>query len=93
MDVSAVLFGNKMDGAAAELFAYGADKVYLADDPSLEGFTDDLYGSLLTDLIREHRPEIVLCGGHVPGAVLFSQGGRRPEHGFDGGLHRSGHPG
>ena len=58
----AVLFGSNVRPLAAELFAAGADKVLLADDPALEHFTDDLYGGLLTQLVREHKPEIVLCG-------------------------------
>ena len=60
--LSAVLFGNGVNGQAVELFAYGADRVYLADDPCLADFTDDWYAGLLTGMVREFRPEIVLCG-------------------------------
>jgi len=71
VSLSAVLFGRQVREAAGDLFAYGADRVYLADDPALADFTDDLYGGLLTALIREHRPEIVLCGATSLGRSFF----------------------
>ncbi|MBW1708494.1 MAG: electron transfer flavoprotein subunit alpha [Deltaproteobacteria bacterium] len=60
--LGAVLFGHDVKEEADQLFAYGADTVYLADDPALAGFTDDMYGVLLAKMINEHQPEIVLCG-------------------------------
>jgi len=71
VSLSAVLFGRQVREAAGHLFAYGADRVYLADDPSLDAFTDDLYGGLLTALIQERRPEIVLCGATSLGRSFF----------------------
>ena len=65
--LAAVLIGSGLDGQAEELVAAGADVVYRADDPALAHFTDDAYGNVLTDLIREHRPEIVLAGATAIG--------------------------
>jgi len=65
--LSAILFGWGVRNLAADLFAAGADRVFLADDPRLAGFTDDLYGGLLTRLAIEHRPEIVLGGATAMG--------------------------
>ena len=69
--LSAVVFGSGIKETAVEFFGWGADQVYLADDPALAGFTDDLYGGLLTRLIREHKPEIVLCGATALGRSFF----------------------
>jgi electron transfer flavoprotein alpha subunit len=69
--LTAVLFGNGVKELASALFAYGADRVVLADHPNLTGFTDDVYGALLTALIREHKPEIVLCGATAMGRSFF----------------------
>lgn len=69
--LSAVLFGKDVKDQAQSLIARGADKVYVADDPSLEWFTDDLYGELLQNLIRENKPEIVLCGATAMGRSFF----------------------
>jgi len=65
--LSAVLFGSAMDGAAEDLVSYGADLVYRVDDPALEFFTDEIYGNILEDVIREHKPEIVLAGATAIG--------------------------
>ncbi|MBW2061230.1 MAG: electron transfer flavoprotein subunit alpha [Deltaproteobacteria bacterium] len=62
VSLGAVLFGHEVRDEVSQLFGYGADTVYLADDPMLGGFSDDVYGTLLTKMIRQHRPEIVLCG-------------------------------
>jgi len=65
--LAAVLIGAGLDGKAEELIAYGADKVYRVDDPALASFTDDAYGNVLTDLARQHKPEIVLAGATAIG--------------------------
>jgi electron transfer flavoprotein alpha subunit len=65
--LTAILFGSNVKHLAADLFAAGADTVFLADDPRLAGFTDDLYGGLLTRLAQRHRPEIVLGGATAMG--------------------------
>jgi len=65
--LAAVLIGSGFDGQAEELIAAGADVVYLVDDPALAHFTDDAYGNVLSDLIREHKPEIMLAGATAIG--------------------------
>lgn len=65
--LSAVLLGTGLGDAAKELVAYGADVVYQVDDPALEYFTDEVYGNILEDVIREDKPEIVLAGATAIG--------------------------
>ncbi len=60
-ELSAVLFGSTED-AAKELIKWGADRVYHCNDPMFEKFNDEPYSMLLTRLINEHKPEIVLAG-------------------------------
>jgi electron transfer flavoprotein alpha subunit len=60
-ELSAVLFGAH-ETDAQELIRWGADKVYHAQDHILENFNDEPYAQMLTKLINEHRPEIVLAG-------------------------------
>ncbi len=61
-DVSAVLFGTALESEAESLIASGADRVYLYEDPLLNEFHEDAYARALTELIEEHKPEIVLAG-------------------------------
>ena len=62
----AVCIGHNVEGAE-QLVAYGADKVYLADDPALADHQEDFYTGVLVDLIRKHRPEILLAGATAMG--------------------------
>lgn len=60
--VCAVLVGYETDHLIPELYAYGADVVYQIDYPLLKNFTTDGYTKVMTDAIKEYRPEIVLFG-------------------------------
>jgi electron transfer flavoprotein alpha subunit len=60
-ELSAILFGAS-ESEAQELIKWGADKVYFSKDRIFEKFNDEPYSQLLTSLIREHKPEIVLAG-------------------------------
>lgn len=65
-ELSAVLFGAP-ESEALELIRWGADRVFISDDPGLEGFNDEPYSKMLSLLIEEHRPEIVLAGATPTG--------------------------
>ena len=67
----AILLGSNMRAAADELIAYGADKVYYMDSPALEKFADEPYARVLTDLVKEHKPAIVLAGATAIGRSLI----------------------
>jgi electron transfer flavoprotein alpha subunit len=65
--LAAVLIGSETGEVASQLIAHGADTVYRIDDPALAHFTDEAYGAILTSLIRQHKPEIVLAGATAIG--------------------------
>ena len=67
VNLSAVLLGAGLAGQAETLIAHGADTVYRIDNPALLHFTDEAYANILEDLIREHKPEIVLAGATAIG--------------------------
>ncbi len=69
--LAAVLLGHAVEPLAAELFAQGADTVYLADDPRLEHFNDDIYCQILARLIGRDQPEILLAGATALGRSLI----------------------
>ena len=60
-ELSAVLLGSD-DKSAEELIKWGADRVYLCNDAALEKFNDEAYAEMLSRLIKEHKPAIVLAG-------------------------------
>ncbi len=60
--VCGVLMGDGVKGKAGELGKYGADKVYIVDDPHLKDFNPDGYVKALLELIKKHQPQIILAG-------------------------------
>ncbi len=71
VELGAVLLGHGVEALAAELFAQGAQKVYLADDPRLAQFDDGIYAAVLARLIARERPEILLAGATALGRSLI----------------------
>ncbi len=68
--LEAVFLGDKLENAVPELFHYGCDKVFLAEDPRLEPFTVLPYAKVIMDLIRAHKPNILLFGATLKGREL-----------------------
>lgn len=58
----ALMVGNNMDELAQEAIEYGADGVYLIEDPLLEQYTTDGFTKVICDAIDAYKPEIVLYG-------------------------------
>ncbi len=69
-ELCAVCFGHDIKGIE-QLAAYGADKVYLIDDPSFTNQSEDPYVGELVRLIKLHKPEIVLAGATPFGRSFF----------------------
>ncbi|MCQ2548182.1 MAG: electron transfer flavoprotein subunit alpha [Clostridia bacterium] len=61
-EVCAVLIGDGIDHLAQECFEYGAEKVYMIQDPLLKNYTTDAYTKVMKQAIDEYKPEIVLYG-------------------------------
>ncbi|MBI5101720.1 MAG: 4Fe-4S binding protein [Nitrospirae bacterium] len=69
-ELSAVLLGN-VERGAQELICWGADRVYLCDDPAMDTFNDEPYANVLSELIAQYKPEIVLAGATAIGRSFF----------------------
>ncbi|HHO75688.1 MAG TPA: electron transfer flavoprotein subunit alpha/FixB family protein [Deltaproteobacteria bacterium] len=61
-EVCAVVFGHEVDEWVGEYIAHGAMRVYVTDHPSLKNYSSDIYVELMTRLVKEYKPEIVLVG-------------------------------
>jgi len=70
-ELACVLIGSGIEEKARVLFHRGADKVYVVDHPSLANYLDESYARILSRLIREYRPEIVLTGATSLGRSLI----------------------
>src|SRR3990172_8060124 len=68
--VSALVLGDAVTGVEGELVAFGADTVYLAEDPSLFQYTADAYISALEKACAELSPRVLLIGHDSTGRDL-----------------------
>lgn len=69
-ELCGVLLGDDVDGIAAELGGYGADKVYVYNSPLLKNYTTDAYTKVICDAVMEFKPEILLVGASNIGRDL-----------------------
>lgn len=56
----AVLLGHGVSDLAQELIPYGADKVWVLDDPALDPYQPEVFCHALASLVEEKKPEILL---------------------------------
>ncbi|HSD64987.1 MAG TPA: electron transfer flavoprotein subunit alpha/FixB family protein [Ignavibacteriaceae bacterium] len=68
--VKALVIGSNAESIARETFRFGADEALLIDHPSLKYFRTIPYSRILTKLIEEFTPRIVLFGATVIGRDL-----------------------
>jgi electron transfer flavoprotein alpha subunit len=61
-DLSTLLMGSKTGTLGQEAIAYGADKVYVAEDSFLDQYNSDAYTQVAADLCRKALPSVVLLG-------------------------------
>jgi len=61
-ELSAVLVGSNVSGFAQEAITFGADKVYVVDDPLLEDYQTDSYVSVMAKVAQQAMPQIILLG-------------------------------
>jgi electron transfer flavoprotein alpha subunit len=69
--VTAVLIGHGLDNAVRDAATAGAAQIIVADHPLLENYDDCRYESILTNLIRQYNPDILLGGATAIGRALL----------------------
>jgi len=61
-ELSAVLLGSGVKGIASEAIAFGADKVYVVDDPLLKEYQTDSHVAVMEKVVKQVMPRILLLG-------------------------------
>jgi len=61
-ELCGVLLGDGVDGLVRELGGYGADRVYVCNDPLLKNYVTEAHAKIVCDLVAEYKPEVVLFG-------------------------------
>ena len=61
-DLSCLLASDVVGTASKEAVAFGADKVYIAEDPSLKPYQVDSHMQVVEKLVKEVSPRVILMG-------------------------------
>ena len=70
VQVSAVLIGDEVETIIPTLIHYGADTVYIIDDPVFHFYRSETYKSAFCYLVEKYNPEILLMGATTTGRDL-----------------------
>lgn len=73
VELAGVLLGGEraaLGEAANECFERGADLVYLAASPLLSAYRNEPYTKVMTELVNQYKPEILLLGATTLGRDL-----------------------
>jgi electron transfer flavoprotein alpha subunit len=69
--LASVVLGETLPDVAP-LFEYGADKVYLADDPGLKHSLVDVCANTLADMTEEFKPQVFIASATTRGRSTMS---------------------
>lgn len=68
--LAGIIIGNDVQSLAKDVFASGADQVYIVEGPEFKHYTTDGYTSVFTDLINTYKPSVILMGATNDGRDL-----------------------
>ena len=80
--LACVLIGNDIKSQTSDLISHGSDIVYVVDAPMLKEFQDDPYTDVLSKLILEEKPSVILMGATAIGRSFASRVAARIETGL-----------
>lgn len=69
-DLVGILFGHDVEAVADEAFDLGCEEVIGCDDETLAGARVEATGPLLTSLLKEHEPDVLIMGHSTRGSDL-----------------------
>jgi electron transfer flavoprotein alpha subunit len=69
-ELSAILVGSGIADMAKEAIDYGADQVYVVDDPLLKDYQSDAYIAVIKKVIEQATPQILILGQNDIGRDL-----------------------
>ncbi len=72
-ELCAVLMGTEVSSLAQAAFTFGADKVYLVDDPLLKDYQTDSCVSVMEKVLTQAMPQILILGQTAVGRDLASR--------------------
>jgi electron transfer flavoprotein alpha subunit len=80
-ELVAILLGQNVENQVNELIGFGADKVYMVNNPQFKNLHAEPYVSALTSLAKQYEPDILLIGSTKRGKEVASRVATRLETG------------
>lgn len=71
--LTVVVLGHGMDAACAELLQYPIDRVLQVDDAGLANYQAEPYAAILSHLVEERKPAVVLAGATAIGRSFLAR--------------------
>ena len=68
--LAAIVIGSNLNGIDKQIFPYGVDIIYKAEDEKLEIYQNLPHAEIVSTLLKEHQPQIVLFGASSAGRDL-----------------------
>jgi electron transfer flavoprotein alpha subunit len=72
-ELVALVLGNTIEDISKELEQFGADRIILAQDPSLVEYLPDAYGNVIADVANKETPEVVILGASTQGKDIAAR--------------------
>ena len=82
--IAAVVMGADVRGHVETLAAYGAERVYVGEHPSLEPYTAEAYAEVLIRAVQKHKPAVLLFPATADGRDLAPRIAARLKLGLTG---------
>jgi electron transfer flavoprotein alpha subunit len=60
--LGAVLIGSEVSSLAQEVIAFGADRVYVVEDPLLKDYQTDPYIMIMEKITKQAMPQVIMLG-------------------------------
>lgn len=89
-ELSVIILGDKLEEKLDEFGEYGVDEVVYVRSPILKNYYSDLYVNVLSELISQNKPEIILIGATPTGRDFAPRVAKRLKAGLTAdctGLH------
>lgn len=81
-EVAAVIMGKGVEGLAAEVAKYGADKVYLVDDDKFAQYNTGAFAAQLAAMAKKYEPATILFGHTAAGKDLAPRAAQKLDAGL-----------
>ncbi len=72
-EITSIVLAESADPIAGALASKGGGKVLAVSNPALKNFNDEIYGKILTAIIKKYQPQIVMASATFYGKALMAR--------------------